>query len=214
VIAVGGCATAAQQQAAQMKANYMQGMTATDACWAQAAESQDGRELAELLPPRGNKTPSMTLLTNKQVPSPEQAAVLIRYHNEYRRRCQETAMAALQTTHPALAALGSEVVAVLNQGYAKLASREVSWGAHAQFSEQVNAEAEKQWVTVTQRIRSGLEAQHSAEMRQRQAAIANAYNVYATQTLLNQNQQMINAYNRPRSTNCSVIGGYLNCTTY
>jgi hypothetical protein len=123
-------------------------------------------------------------------------------------------MAALQATHPALAAVGSEVVAVLNQGYAKLASREVSWGAYAQFSAQVNAEAEKQWAAATQRIQSGLEAQHSAGMRQRQAAIANAYNVYATQTLLNQNQQMINAYNRPRSTNCSVVGGYLNCTTY
>jgi hypothetical protein len=51
-------------------------------------------------------------------------------------------------------------------------------------------------------------------MRQRQAAIANSYNAYATQTLLNQNQQMINAYNRPRSTNCNVVGGYLNCTTF
>jgi hypothetical protein len=144
VVALGGCATGAQRQAEQMKTNLMQGRTATDACWSQAADSPDGRELADLLPLRGDKTPSMTLLTNKQVPSPEQAATLVRYHNDYRRRCQEMAMATLQATHPAFAALGSEVVAVQNQGYAKLASREISWGAYAQFSSQVNAEADKQ----------------------------------------------------------------------
>lgn len=213
-LALGGCATQAQRQVEQMKSNLSQGMAATDNCWAQAAASPDGRELADLLPPRGNKSPSMTLLTNKQVPSPEQAAVLVRYHNDYRRQCQDLVIASLQATHPALAALGSEVVSALNRGYAKLASREVSWGAYAQFSAQVNAEAERQWAAIAREIDAGLQARHDAEVRRREAALANAYHVYAMQTLINQNQQAISAYNQPRSTNCSVVGSYLNCTTY
>jgi len=29
-----------------------------------------------------------------------------------------------------------------------------------------------------------------------------------------QNQQMINAMNQPRMTNCQYVGTYLNCTTF
>jgi hypothetical protein len=100
--ALGGCATAAQQQAEQMKGTLTQGRTASNACWSEAAESQVGRELADLLPPAAGKSPSMTLLTNKDVPSPEQEAALVRYHNEYRRRCQDIVAASLLATHPAL----------------------------------------------------------------------------------------------------------------
>ena len=51
-------------------------------------------------------------------------------------------------------------------------------------------------------------------VQQRDAAAANAYNIYATQTMLNQNQQMINARNQPRMTNCQYVGAMLNCTTF
>ena len=34
------------------------------------------------------------------------------------------------------------------------------------------------------------------------------------QQVLQQNQQAINAANRPRMTNCQYVGTYLNCTTF
>ena len=34
------------------------------------------------------------------------------------------------------------------------------------------------------------------------------------QQILQQNQQLINAYNQPRMTNCQYAGAMLNCSTF
>lgn len=192
---VAGCSTSAQQDAQ------------SNACWQRMmTQSAEWQELSAYMPPPGGSA-SMTLLTNKETPTPEQAAALIRLHNDYRRICQDARIASLRASSPVLAGLTAGTVAALNQGYAKLASREATWGAYAQFQAQVLAEHNRQWAAISQ-------AQHNAEVQQHQAAFANAYSIYATQTMLQQNQRAINAANRPRSTNCQVIGGFLQCTTF
>jgi hypothetical protein len=67
--------------------------------------------------------------------------------------------------------------------------------------------------TVSAAINRDLNASHNTEVAQRQAAAALSNWAYQQQVLL-QNQQAVNAANRPRTTNCQYVGAYLNCTTF
>ena len=87
-----------------------------------------------------------------------QAQTLIRFHDQYRTRCQEITVTGLRTVHPALADLVTKVHIVSNEGYAKLASQQVTWGDYAAFSAKLNVEYDKQWAAAQQQINNDLNA--------------------------------------------------------
>ena len=83
------------------------------------------------------------------------------------------------------------------------------------------AEANSHLTRVGLQIDADLQAQHARERERRQQAIFNTLAAGAQllllanqQRVLYQYQQMIDAANRPRSTNCNMVGGFLNCTTF
>jgi hypothetical protein len=55
---------------------------------------------------------------------------------------------------------------------------------------------------------------HQYEIQQRQAALSALSQWAYQQQVVMQNQQMINAMNRPVMTSCRYIGATLNCASY
>ena len=68
--------------------------------------------------------------------------------------------------------------------------------------------------TIGRAVVSGLQKSHDAEIAQRREAAAALSNWSYQQQVLLQNQQMINAINRPRMTTCQYVGAYLQCSTF
>jgi hypothetical protein len=63
-------------------------------------------------------------------------------------------------------------------------------------------------------IQRGLQQSHNAEVQRRQAASVALQNWAYQQQVLQQNQQMINTMNQPRTMNCQYVGAMLNCSTF
>jgi hypothetical protein len=216
-----GCATEAAREHSRMGAAITAAQDDRQACRARISQSAEWQDLSPYLPPLDGSEPSMTQRLNNDVPTADQAATLVRLFDGYTQPCQARDVARLQAAHPAMAAAVSEIQAVRNQAYAKLAGRQMTWGAYANVSATLMAEGRSQLAKVDQQIDGELQTRHAQELQRRQQASANALAAGAQllllgnqQRALDQNQQMINAANRPRSTNCTVIGGFLNCTTF
>jgi hypothetical protein len=216
-----GCATQAEREHSRMSDAITAALDNRQACGARISQSAEWQDLSPYLPPLDGSEPSMTLRLNNDVPTIDQAATLVRLFNSYTQPCQAQEVANLNAVHPSMAAAVSEIQSARNQGYAKLAGRHLTWGAYATFSAALMAEGRSQLTRVGQHIDAELQAQHAQELQRRQQASAIALAASSQllllgsqQQVLYQNQQMINAANRPRSTNCTVVGGFLNCTTF
>lgn len=221
LVLMAGCATGAQQESARMRAAVASTNDQAKQCQVRAEQSPEWQELSAYLPSLDGSDPSMTLRTNASVPTPEQAATLARLFNDYMRPCQATLLASTGAVHPAMSAVLAESYAARNQAYAQLASRQATWGAYANFSASLVAETKSAWARTGQEIEGGLQAQHNTEVQQRQAASAAMMQtgmglmaLSNQQQMINQNQQAIYAANRPRTSNCQVIAGFLQCTTF
>jgi hypothetical protein len=113
------------------------------------------------------------------------------------------------------------MVTVLANSYAKsdanylaLAERKITWGEFNTATVAARNELTASLQAVGQAIDTKLQNAHAAEVQQRQAAAAALGNWAYQQQVLLQNQQAINAANRPRTTSCQYVGAYLNCTTF
>jgi hypothetical protein len=214
LFALGGCATQAQSEYERMGQAAAKAKANGQACLRQLTASAEYQEVGPLLPPFDGTLPSIELRNNRSVPSPDQSQTLMRLYNGHIRPCRDAATADISAVHPAYASVNTEVNAVWDEGYAKLTNREVTWGAFAAFDAALTAEQRKRISEASQRIVGNLQTQHAGEIQQRQAAAAAFQQFAYQQQVILQNQQMINAMNQPRMTNCQYVGTYLNCTTF
>lgn len=213
-VTVGGCATRAEREADRIKAAAAATFDQATQCRTQIGQSAEWQQLASHLPPLDGAEPSMALRTNDSLPTPAQASLLVKLFNDRFQPCQTLIVTNLHTVHPSLAAVITEFNATANQNYARLAGRQVTWGTYANLSASLNAEARTNWTKAGQKIETELAAREDAERNRRQAAFNNLYNILATQTMLNQNQQLINAANQPRMTTCTRAAGTLSCMQF
>lgn len=214
VLCLSGCATGAQQQAAKMneaaKAAISDGTVARD----RAAALPSYQVLKDKIPPLDGSPSSMALQTNTSKPDAEEVAALLEFHRDGLSPWRAVALQDWAKVHPAYAAVAAETYAAADQQYARLVHRELSWGEYATFSAQRITAFRAAVTRIDQRIKAELGNAHAYEIQQRQAAAA-AFSQWAyQQQVLQQNQQAINAANRPRMTNCQYVGTYLNCTTF
>ncbi len=211
--AISGCSTRAGRETDRIKAAAAATFDQATQCRTQG-QSAEWQQLAPYLPPLDGTEPSMTLRTNNDLPTTAQASLLVKLFNDQFQPCQALVVANLHTVHPSLAAVIAEFNATANHNYARLAGRQISWGAYAGLSASSNAEARANWTKTGQKIEAELAAREDAERERRQAALNNLYNVLATQTMLNQNQQLINAANQPRMTTCTRAAGTVSCMQF
>lgn len=208
MVAVGGCATQASVEADRMSQGSSDFVREIMACYTKAEATPEYREVGTLLPPLdGRKQASMAVLTNQQVPTAAQSAALARFYNQYLQPCYEVGISRVASLDPELGAIAQQSVALGAAAYARLASRQVSWGQYAEFQNQLRAETATAFARQNQSIGNRLQAQHRQEVQARAAAFTAASNTMSQ-------WQMVTAANQPRSTTCNMVGNYLNCTTY
>ena len=71
-----------------------------------------------------------------------------------------------------------------------------------------------QFTEVNQQINSNLAVSNQMEMQRRQAAGAALLAWSAQQQQIQAQQNIANAINRPRTTQCRYVGVYLQCNTF
>jgi hypothetical protein len=208
------CATGAQQQATRM--NEAMQATKADAIAARdrAATLPSYLALKDKIPPLDGSPPSMVLQTDTSKPNAEEVAALLEFHRDGLSPWRAVVLQDFAKVHPAYAAVAAETYATADQQYARLVRREISWGDYATSAAQRNTAMRGALMRVDQQIKTELNNAHAYEIQQRQAAAAALSNWAYQQQVLLQNQQAINAANRPRTTNCQYVGAYLNCTTF
>lgn len=208
VALLAGCATQASTEAARLDKSSADFEREVSACQAKAAASAEYREVGAFLPPLdGRKQASLDQLSNRQTPTAEQAATLTRLYNGYLRPCYELGVERGTALDAGSGALLGQSLSLGTSAYARLASRQITWGQYAEFINQLRTELIAALNRRGEQVNDRLQAQHDRELQARANAFAAASNTMY-------HWQMVNAANRPRSTNCSMVGNYLNCTTY
>ena len=205
---IAGCATQASNEANCLSRGAEAVGRDVMACYAKAEATPEYREVGSLLPPLdGRRQAPIALLTNRQTPTPEQSATLMRFYNLHLRPCYDAGLAGVAQLDMEMAALATQSVSLGATGYARLASRQITWGQYAEFQNQLRSETLIALARQEERINGRLQAQHAQEVQARGDAFAAASNTMYQ-------WQMVTAANQPRTTNCSVVGGFVNCSTY
>jgi hypothetical protein len=108
----------------------------------------------------------------------------------------------------------AEYYAQIDVAALALVQGKTTWGEYTQVTATANREMNAKTAQVSSDLQRGLAQSHQAELSRRQQAAASLSNYVYQQQVLLQNQQMINAMNQPRMTNCQYVGAYLNCATF
>jgi hypothetical protein len=121
--------------------------------------------------------------------------------------CRKTDLDRLATVVPTIAPILTDAWGRDEASVIDLVQKKKTWGDYVRHSKEIAADTGKQITVAFQQINASLQQSHQAEMAQRQRA-ADAMAQYY------QNQQLINAINKPVITNCTRAGNMVNCTSY
>jgi hypothetical protein len=203
---LGGCATAAENEVERQQQALKEGREAATACWDRAESLQAFKMVEAKLPSRSGPI-SMALQANTSRLTPEEATALLDFHREGLSVCRELMLQSAAKVSALLPPVLAEAFAAQDQQYVRLIKREISWGDYATAAVQRRAAFDAAIAKAGQQNRNQLEASHDREMARR-AQAAQAMQTYIYQ------QQVINAINRPVTTNCYRVGAMVNCTSY
>src|ERR1700730_14286241 len=111
LIALGGCATKAQQEVSRIQGIAAANAPVVDACWARAVASPPHQALKGKM---GDNSDALTLAmkTNAEKATPEEAAQMLSLQWNYLAPCRKIALESAGKVHPA-------IVAILTESYAK-----------------------------------------------------------------------------------------------
>jgi hypothetical protein len=154
------------------------------------------------------RTTDITLeqLSDATKATPEEIAIITATHPRLQ-QCRRAALEQIAQTTPTIVPIALTLIDKGENSLVDLVQRKQSWGDHVRRVKTAYTEASEQYAQESQRIVSGLELSHEAELARRQAAL-NALAQWA------QTQQVINAMNRPVTTNCMNLGsGMVNCVS-
>jgi hypothetical protein len=212
VLCTAGCATSAQREWTRLNQVGDEGSKARDACYETAAASAPFQALKNNMALRGEQTIAMK--ANPAKATKAEAASLIEYHQNYLAPCRKIDLETASKLHPALVAILADGYAKSDANIVRLINQQIAWGEFVQENDAIRIDTGSKMVTAGSAIQQNLERGHNAELAQRQRASAAMSNWVYQQQILAQNQQAINAMNRPRMTNCQYVGAYLQCTTF
>lgn len=206
LLLLGGCASSAQRQARQAADGTRDAFAQYKAC---NAAVRNKPEYASLIPHSADPEtgePTMAQLTNEKLVSPNDARLLASSYDD-RSFCRRRLLTVISTVRPDLAPIVAETLAKGSSNVAALVARKITWAEGARRGQALSIEIRQRGASADRQWIADLNASHQAEMAQRRAA-ANALAQWSAQ------QQMINAVNRPRQTNCTGFGNSVNCTSY
>ena len=208
-----GCASQAQLRSNAMKQAFDDGATKNRAC--RAAMKLDSSVLYTLnniLVENDNSSNKYTLLSSNQKLNKEMQQNFINFLNE-NSKCRALAMESASKIHSSFLIPMLESQRRADTLSAKLLSNEITIGEFNRGHQDSRSQFDREWATTWSIIDKELAENHNYEMQSRQRAALIMQNWSIQQQQLYQNQMLYNNLNRPVTTNCSVIGNFINCTT-
>ncbi len=200
------CATAAQMRAASIQRNGLAANARAMVCIETVMDNPNFQSLAVHMPVGLKTDPTMTQLIDNGVPSDNEAATLIKYHDALE-PCRQRLVKDYMEIAPSIASI---LISEYEKGdliTADLIQHKITWGEANKKRQALRAEITEQITIAAQEIDRGLAQENAAE-------IANRQRIFNNWMAWQQNQQLINNLNRPTYTNCTRFGNTVNCTSY
>ena len=213
-LALGGCATAAEQEMTRIKDTAGRAGAVVDNCWSRA-RAQDGYvALSNRLAFGYSVQPTLAQRSDTAKPTPEERRMLSDLHRDWLTPCRKAvidgAIAMVSTSHRPMTRYADREDAV----YAGLVQGRLTWGdANTQLAA-IRLETDNAMYEVMSKANQELRRQHAHEMERRAAAmmaLGQALSDFADQRIEAERQWQAST---PRQTICQNVGGFLSCTTY
>jgi hypothetical protein len=214
LVVVGGCSTAAQRE---FKATSEAGQTAVATYKECNAAVDQNAAYADLTSHLAITSPAtLTQLADASSPTDEQAAALDSWHTS-KQSCRQGLLDAAQASFDFMVPAYQQNYASVDSIYLSLAKKDISFGEASRQLAQAKLEADARIRAAANGWKSELEAENRQEKEERAAAFralgAGLQQAGAAMQQQAQQQQLINAINRPVTTTCSQTGIYTNCTS-
>jgi hypothetical protein len=200
ILLLTGCgATAAQLQFQNMNQTTTAAVTELKACMFEVWDSPDAAPVRDH-EPFDIRDVTLDQEMDKSKVTPKEVAAIKAIHPKLT-DCRKAGLTKIEDVTPSIAAiLANEMQKGDEHLLIPLLRKEITWGTYTTNRKEVFAEGQTQLAAEYQRIASGLEQSHEAELARRQAATIAIMQLMAT--------------NRPVMTNCTGLGNSVNCTSY
>lgn len=202
VLALSGCMTSSQQRANHISEVWKATITEAKACSHAVFDAPESAPIRARRPFDIRDATLQQLNDGSFASNDEIKAIYATYPKL--QACRRSAVDALAPVTPTVVPIFSESFHADDENLLALVNRKQTWGQYIQKEQENLNVYGKELSAEIQRISTGLRQSYQAEVAQRQQAIQEF------QTYL-QNQQLINAVNRPAYTTCSTFGNTTNC---
>ena len=207
---LGGCATRAQLEVACLMNAVESGKAASEACIAKVKEMPEYQLLAPYLP-EGSASLKAQANPAKATPTEIKAVFVVQ---EASADCRKIGLEGMGSINPDMMALLARAYAKVDAGYLGIVEKKMTWGEFVRIREAARAEFLDQAMAIARQMDRQLQAAHKAEVDEYKEA-AKAILIWSEQQhAMYKQQKLIEAINRPRTTNCQYIGGRVSCTTF
>jgi hypothetical protein len=221
MLAVGGCATAAEQEMTRMADTVKRAVAVADDCWSRA-QAQDGYAALSSKLPLKNGPPTAAQLADGGKPTPDERQTLSDLYRDWITPCRKAMIDGAVATLPPLHRTMARYAEREDTVFAALIQGRLSWGGASSQLAAIRLEMNQATLEITDRVDRHLRRQHAEETEARDAALSalgGALVQFGNQQMAAERQrqwqrQWEQRQSMPRQTICQNVGGWLSCTTY
>ena len=216
VILLSGCATQAQRTFKATNGAANVAFAQLKQCQADLNSNAAYSDLAQHLAIVPVPPPSLEQLADGAAPSDGQVAQLMEWHKGVQ-ACRQQLLDSAQASFPFMVAAYQQNFASADAIFLRVAQKQITFGEANKELSQARLDGAARNRTASSAWTSELKEEHREEVAQRAAAIqAMAVSLQETGAAMQQRaqqQQLINAINRPVYTSCNQNGSFTNCTS-
>jgi hypothetical protein len=218
LLAMCGCATAAEQEMARMRDTSERVGSVVDNCWSRAQAQDAYAALSNKVILKSSVSPTLVQRIDASKPTADERRILGDFHRDWLTPCRtaviEGSVAILPALRPAMLRYGEREDDV----YTALMQGRLTWGEANSQLLAVRHETAKAVYEITSQVAQDLRRQHDQEQERRAAAVAAVgealVHLGAQQMEAERLRQWQAQQSMPRHTMCQNVGGMVSCTTY
>jgi len=186
---------------------------AVDFCYQQMLASPEHQALRSKLPPlEPGSLPSQAQQADTTMATPEEARLVLSYHQKYVVACREEGLVRSSAIGPAVVVILVDSFAKADANYLKLVERQMSWGEYNRQVHTLRIDTRARLAAAGQQTNPGRE-DLAQQARQQQAAKIALDNWKRQQQALVQKQRLLNPGDPVRLNDCTYLGTTVTCTT-
>jgi hypothetical protein len=211
-LSLAGCATEAQRIASSIRSQSAEAVAAGKQCLSEIAANPQYASIAKHAPLDGTPA-SVAQKADESLATPQEAQTVLAWRSDIG-QCRQTFTESAQRFAPAAVPALLEASNASDAVWVKVVHRQITWGTALQQAADIQAAIQAKGVEVEKEMQASLEQQNQTELAQRRAVAAAFGQALKDASDNMQRQQLINAIDRPRTTNCSAFGNSASCATY